>query len=328
VNGELIKVMDLKKFFYLRTGVFSNAAKPVKALDGVTFEVNAGETVGIVGESGCGKTTLARVILGLEVPTEGGVLIDGLNPFAVRGAQRKTLRRKIGVVFQSPQASLNPRATIGQSLMRPLTLHGYDKTTALEIIGKISSSVNLGGDLMPRYPHQLSGGQQQRACIARALLLSPEIMLLDEPTSALDVSVQAQIVNVLLDLQRDMRLTYIFISHDLNLVRAMSDRIIVLYMGRVMEEGPAEDVFNSPAHPYTKALMNSSPPFTPRKSRTRDKEEARDLIRGEPPSLIDLPSGCRFQPRCPRADDTCSDLQPGLLKISPNRLASCHFASL
>lgn len=328
MSGELINVRDLKKFFYMRNGIFSIAAKPVKALDGVTFDVRRGETLGVVGESGCGKTTLARVILGLEAPTEGSVLIEGLNPFAVKGARHKMLRRKIGVVFQSPQASLNPRATIGRSLLRPLTLHGYDRISAMEIIDKISSSVNLGQDLMPRYPHQLSGGQQQRACIARALLLSPEIMLLDEPTSALDVSVQAQIVNVLLDLQRDMGLTYIFISHDLNLVRAMSDRIIVFYMGRVMEEGPAEDVFNSPAHPYTKALMNASPPFTPRKSRAPGKDTARDLIRGEPPSLIDLPPGCRFQPRCPRAGGTCSTSQPKLRKISSNRMASCHFTKL
>ncbi|MDR1509093.1 MAG: ABC transporter ATP-binding protein [Synergistaceae bacterium] len=325
MNGELIKVQGLKKFFYLRTGVFSSAAKPVKALDGLTFGVGRGETAGVVGESGCGKTTLARIILGLETPTEGSVLIDGMNPFDVKGAQRRALRRKVGVVFQSPQASLNPRATIGQSLLRPLILHGYDMASALEMIGRVSSSVNLGRDLAERYPHQLSGGQQQRACIARALLLSPEIMLLDEPTSALDVSVQAQIINVLLDLQRDMGLTYIFISHDLNLVRAMSDRIIVLYMGLIMEEGPAEDVFNSPAHPYTRALMNSSPPFTPRRSRA-DENAARDLIRGEPPSLIDLPPGCRFQPRCPQARDKCSNSRPEPQQVAPNRLASCFFA--
>ncbi|MDR1966572.1 MAG: ABC transporter ATP-binding protein [Synergistaceae bacterium] len=325
MSGELISVRSLKKFFWIRAGLFSRGAKPIKALDGLTFDVTGGETVGIVGESGCGKTTLARVMLGLEAPTEGGVSIGGLNPFEIRGAERKALRRKIGVVFQSPQASLNPRATILQSLLRPLALHGYGRDAAMEIVEKTASSVNLGRDLMPRYPHQLSGGQQQRACIARALLLSPEIMLLDEPTSALDVSVQAQIVNVLLDLQRDMGLTYVFISHDLNLVRAMSDRIIVLYMGRIMEEGPAEEVFHSPAHPYTKALMDSSPPLSPRKSRAPGGA-ARELIRGEPPSLIDLPPGCRFQPRCPKAMDICSQSPPEMHPFAPRRRASCFLA--
>ena len=322
MSEYLIKVDDLKKHFSLRTGIFASAAKPIKAVDGISFEVNRGETLGIVGESGCGKTTLARVILGLEPPTFGMVLIDGVNPFAVKGADKKRLRRKIGVVFQNPQASLNPRFSIWQSLMRPLTLHGlgYDESAA--VIEKIASSVNLGMDLMRRYPHQLSGGQQQRACIARALLLSPEMMILDEPTSALDVSVQAQIVNALLDLQRDMGLTYMFISHDLNLVRTMSDRIAVLYMGRLLEIGPAEDIFQKPAHPYTQALIKSSPSYIPKK-KNKDGGQRNNIIKGEPPSLIDLPPGCRFSSRCPQAGHDCSERPSEMKQVSPQHSVCC-----
>jgi oligopeptide/dipeptide ABC transporter ATP-binding protein len=318
---ELITVRDLKKYFNVRMGVFAASYRQMKALDGLTFDIRKGETMGIVGESGCGKTTLARVMLGLDPPTGGQVRIDGADPFALRGEELKKLRRKVGVVFQSPQASLNPRAAIRQSLMRPLVIHGYGKNEAEDIIRKTAEVVNFGEDLMSRYPHQLSGGQQQRACITRALLLSPDIMVLDEPTSALDVSVQAQIVNVLLDLQRDMGLTYMFISHDLNLVRAMSDRIAVLYMGRLMEIGPAEEIFHRPAHPYTAALINSSPSYIPRR---RGDRNVRDSIKGEPPSLIDLPRGCRFEPRCPKAGEECGRIIPELREVSPKHSTSCQ----
>jgi oligopeptide/dipeptide ABC transporter ATP-binding protein len=322
MNKYLIETDRLKKYFSVRMGIFASSPRTIKAVDGISFKVTRGETLGVVGESGCGKTTLARMILGLEPPTGGAVMIDGANPFGLNGTESKRLRRKIGVVFQSPQASLNPRATIRQSLARPLLLHGFGRDEAVCVIEKIASSVNLGGDLMPRYPHQLSGGQQQRACIARALLLSPEMMILDEPTSALDVSVQAQIVNMLLDLQRDMGLTYMFISHNLNLVRTMSDRIAVLYMGKLLEIGPAEEVFQSPAHPYTKALICSSLPYAPRKNREALSGE-RLTIKGEPQSLIDLPPGCRFSPRCPQAREICSERQPEAVEISPRHSACC-----
>jgi oligopeptide/dipeptide ABC transporter ATP-binding protein len=324
MNGDLIiRVDNLRKYFNVRKSLFTSSVKSVKALDGVSFDIRKGETVGIVGESGCGKTTLARVVLGLEAPTDGSVQIDGVSPFEVSGGLLKALRRKIGVVFQSPQASLNPRATIRQSLFRPLALHGYSKNEAQSVVEKISEAVNLGRDLMSRYPHQLSGGQQQRVCVARALLLSPEIMILDEPTSALDVSVQAQIVNLLLDLQRDLWLTYMFISHDLNLVRAMSDRIIVFYMGRIMESGPAEEVMRNPLHPYTKALIESSPSYSPEKSRFK-KSSKRNLIKGEPSNLIDFLPGCRFRLRCPEAGRSCSESTPEIREISPGRNVSCH----
>lgn len=323
-DRDIIRIENLQKFFNQRAGLFATKTKPVKALDGVAFEIRKGETVGLVGESGSGKTTLARILLGLETPTSGSVLIDGNDPFKVKGEKLKVLRRRVGVVFQSPQASLNPRVTIRQSLMRPLILHGHTREDAAAQIDRVASSVNLGADLMPRYPHQLSGGQQQRACIARALLLSPEIMVLDEPTSALDVSVQAQIVNVLLDLQQEFKLTYLFISHDLHLVRTMSDRIVVLYMGRIMEMGSAEKIFGAPAHPYTRALLGSSPPLAPRRE-GEERHGTGDLIIGEPPSLIDLPEGCRFWPRCPQKREACTQNSPELREIAPERNVSCFY---
>lgn len=318
---KLLEVKNLKKYFTIKKGLINKKVFNVKAVDDVSFDVLKGETLGLVGESGCGKTTMARLILRLAFPTDNTILYKGKNIFKASGSELREFRKKIGIVFQDPASSLNPRVTIGDSLKRPLVINGIGKREADELIKETINKVNLGHELLTRYPYQLSGGQQQRASIARAIMLRPEILVLDEPTSALDVSVQAQTLNVLLQLQEEYNLTYVFITHNLSVVRYMSDRICVMYIGKIMEIASVEEIYKNPMHPYTAGLLSAAPPLSP-----RDRERSKFILSGDPPSLINPPSGCRLNPRCPYAEDKCRELTPELVEVKPGHQVACHKA--
>ena len=289
-NNKVVEIKDIKKYFPLRGGGRKNK-KYVKAVDGITLDVYEGETLGLVGESGSGKTTLAKMILGLLPPTENTVLIDGNDIW--KDKKTKGRGKEVNAVFQDPASSLNPRSTIYRTLERPLLINGYSKEEAKERILDTVEKVNLRKELLDRFPNELSGGQQQRVSIARAISLMPRILVLDEPTSALDVSVQAQTLNELLRLQKELNMTYIFITHNLSVVRYMSDRICVMYGGKVMEIGKTEDIYEHCMHPYTLGLMSSVPPLHP-----RERNRKKHLLSGDMPSLIDVGEGCRFCSRC------------------------------
>jgi len=316
--SSLVQVSDLKKYFELRSGLIRSVSSHVKAVDGVSFSIDTGETLGLVGESGSGKSTVARLILRLIHATGGQVHLGGQEATSA-GVDMKALRRKMGIVFQDPAASMNPRATIRWSLRRPLITNGFERALIDDQIHEMLAKVNLGTELLSRYPHQLSGGQQQRISVARALLLRPSFLVLDEPTSALDISVQAQVLNILLDLQEEFRLTYLFISHDLKVVRYVSDRVAIMYLGKLMEIGPVEEVLRNPLHPYTHGLASSSPPLTP-----HDRGRKRFLLSESSSSLIDLPAGCRLHPRCPHKLKTCETILPELRELTPGHWAACH----
>lgn len=319
--SELLRVRHLKKHFQIRKGFLTAGQVWVKAVDDVSFGIHRGETLGLVGESGSGKSTVARLILKLLTPTSGQVHLDGQEVSTAVGQEMKDLRRKMGIVFQDPAASMNPRASIRWSLNRVMRVHGFPARKRDEIVAESLKAVNLGPEMLDRFPHQLSGGQQQRISVARAMLLRPQLLILDEPTSALDISVQAQVLNVLLDLQTEMDLAFLFISHDLHVVRYVSDRIAIMYLGRILEIGPSEEVFRNALHPYTRGLASSSPPLSP-----HDRGRRRLLLKDQPPSLIDLPTGCRLHPRCPFCQDQCVDMQPELREITPGHFAACHRA--
>jgi oligopeptide/dipeptide ABC transporter ATP-binding protein len=295
--------------------------RSVRAVDGVSFSVNPGETLGLVGESGCGKSTLGRSVLRLTPPTSGEVRIDGHSVAASSSAGLRALRQQAQIIFQDPAASLNPRLMIGQTLEEPLAIYKLgDRTARQARVRELLNLVGLPRDAAARYPHQFSGGQRQRIGIAAALSLQPKLIVADEPTSALDVSVQAQILNLLVDLQRESKLAYLFISHNLDVVRYVSDRVAVMYLGKLVEVGPAEDVFAQPLHPYTCALLNSAPSVDP------DLQREPTVLEGEPPSPIDPPSGCRFHPRCPLAKPRCAQIEPTLESDGEHSVA-CHAVS-
>lgn len=317
-NNKVVEIKDIKKYFPLRGGGRKNK-KYVKAVDGITLDVYEGETLGLVGESGSGKTTLAKMILGLLPPTENTVLIDGNDIW--KDKKTKGRGKEVNAVFQDPASSLNPRSTIYRTLERPLLINGYSKEEAKERILDTVEKVNLRKELLDRFPNELSGGQQQRVSIARAISLMPRILVLDEPTSALDVSVQAQTLNELLRLQKELNMTYIFITHNLSVVRYMSDRICVMYGGKVMEIGKTEDIYEHCMHPYTLGLMSSVPPLHPRK-RNRKKH----LLSGDMPSLIDVGEGCRFCSRCKYSKEICQNTQPPLKEVGEGHIVACHFA--
>jgi peptide/nickel transport system ATP-binding protein len=312
----------LKKYFEFKKGIFS---KPqyIRAVDGVSFSVNKGTTLGVVGESGSGKTTLGLTILRLIEPTSGIILFNGRDIMHLNKDELKWFRRSTGIVFQDPYSSLNPRMRVKEILERPLKIHtDYDEKTRSEIIVKTLEEVGLSEEHLMRYPHELSGGQQQRVAIARAIILKPLLVVLDEPTSSLDVSVQAQILNLLLDLQSKHELTYIFITHDLLTARHISDYIMVMYAGKVVEYSTTREVFTNTKHPYTLSLLSSIPIPDPKlKSRRRIE------ITGEPPSPLNPPKGCRFHPRCPYAIEMCKLKEPGLLEYSKEHFVACHRAS-
>ena len=315
-DNKVVEIKDIKKYFPLRS-IGKKNAKYVKAVDGISLDVYEGETLGLVGESGSGKTTLAKMILGLLPPTESTVIIDGKDIWADK--KNRGGGKEVSAVFQDPASSLNPRSTIYRTLERPLLINGYSKEEARERILDTVEKVNLRKELLDRFPNELSGGQQQRVSIARAISLMPRILVLDEPTSALDVSVQAQTLNELLRLQKELNMTYIFITHNLSVVRYMSDRICVMYGGKVMEIGKTEDIYDHCLHPYTLGLMSSVPPLHP-----RERERKKYLLSGDMPSLIG--EGCRFCSRCKFSKDICQSSEPPLKDMGDGHCVACHFA--
>lgn len=320
-SGPLLTVTGLTKHFPIRKGFFSRTVGQVRAVDGVSFTVQRGETLGLVGESGCGKTTTGRCILRLIEPTSGSVCFDGQEIVGLPRRDMRALRRRMQIVFQDPYSSLNPRKTVRSMLSEVLTVHGLAKRTELhDRVGALLRQVGLSPSQAGRYPHEFSGGQRQRLGIARALAVSPELIVADEPVSALDVSIQAQIVNLLRDLQRDLRLTYVFIAHDLSVVEHISDRVAVMYLGKLVEMAPSRELYREPRHPYSVSLLSAIPVPDP------DRPHRRIVLTGDVPSPANPPSGCRFHPRCFMARAQCATDEPALREIAPGHLAACHFA--
>jgi peptide/nickel transport system ATP-binding protein len=317
----LVEVVRLKKYFPLRGLIFIKGY--VKAVDDVSFIIPRGKTVGLVGESGSGKTTVGRLILRLVEPTSGKIYYDGVDITTLSGGSLKQFRRRAQIIFQDPYMSLNPRMTVFDIISEPVKVHGLKIGDIQGYVLNLLYQVGLNETHMFRYPHEFSGGQRQRIAIARALALNPEFMVLDEPTSMLDVSVQAQILNLLKELQGKYNLTYLFISHDLGVVRYMSDYIAVMYLGKIVEVGRSDDVFEKPLHPYTKALLSAIPIPDPEIARSR----SRITIKGEPPSPINPPKGCRFNPRCPFYMSRCSLEEPPLVEVEKGHWTSCWLYS-
>ena len=318
---NLVEVKNLAKYFPIRGGVFLKEVAAVKAVDDVSLTIREGETLGLVGESGCGKTTLGRLILRLEEPSSGKVLFQGENILSFDKEQMRSLRRDMQIIFQDPFSSLNPRKTVSHIIGEPLLVHGLrSRRERDEKVLELLSVVGLGREHMRRYPHQFSGGQRQRIGVARALALHPKLIICDEAVSALDVSIQAQVINLLKDLQEKFGLTYLFISHDLAVVEHVSDRLAVMYLGKIVELAEGFQIYRNPLHPYTQALLSASPIPDPASRRERV------ILKGDVPSPIDPPSGCRFHTRCLYAEELCSQQEPQLKEVRENHLTACHFA--
>jgi len=316
MTAPVLEVRDLKKHFDVDAGFLSRAKRVVRAVDGVSFAVAQGETLGLVGESGCGKSTLARALLFLDPPTDGEILFDGAL-LAEEDARR--LRRRAQIVFQDPYASLPPRMRVDRILAEPLLIHGVARSEIPDRVEQLLRDVGLKGDAARKLPHQLSGGQRQRVGIGRALSVQPSLVIADEAVSSLDASVQAQILNLFKELQERRRLTYLFISHDLGVVKYMSHRIAVMYLGEIVELAPADELYREPLHPYTRALVSAVPSLARRGGR-------RIRLHGEPPNPSDPPPGCKFHPRCPLATGRCREERPALREVAPGRFAACHYA--
>jgi oligopeptide transport system ATP-binding protein len=324
-SEALLEIRDLTKHFPLTQGiVFKRTIGHVRAVDGVDLTMHRGETVGLVGESGCGKSTVSKLLVALEKPTSGSILYKGRDVTRMTGRALKAYRREVQIIFQDPYASLNPRMTVGDIVAEGWSVHAdvAPRKGRLKRTQELLDRVGLNPDYVNRYPHQFSGGQRQRIGIARALALQPEIIICDEPVSALDVSVQAQVVNLLEDLQDEFGLSYLFIAHDLSVVRHISDRVAVMYLGSVVEEGTDEQVYTAPSHPYTQALLSSVPLHEPALRGQKD----RILLQGDVPSPADPPSGCRFRTRCWKAQDICAEEAPALVDRGQGHPAACHFA--
>ena len=318
LNHKLLEVKDLKKYYPVTGGLLSRHLGDVKAVDGVSFYIREGETLGLVGESGCGKSTLGRTILRLEEPTGGRIIYRGTDITTLGKKELRRLRREIQIIFQDPQSSLDPRMTIDQSIGEPLLIHGMkDDRERSKIVVEILERVGLEAQHALRYPHEFSSGQRQRIGIGRVLTLNPRLIIADEPVSALDVSIQAQILNLMLDLQKEFGLAYLFIAHDLAVIRQVSHRVAVMYLGKIVELAEKDELFSNPLHPYTEALLSAVPDV-------RQGKKTRILLPGSVPSPLNPPSGCHFHPRCHRVIPVCHQEEPLLKDVGENHLVACH----
>ena len=318
---KLIQVQHLKKYFPVRAGVMQRVVAHVQAVDDVSFAIKKGETLGMVGESGCGKTTVGRTMLRLIEPTEGSVIYGGRDLFKLKSNELKAYRRDLQIIFQDPYASLDPRVPIGESVMEGLHIHNVGTPKErVEIVMETLKKVGLEDYHARRFPHEFSGGQRQRIGIARALALRPKFIVCDEPVSALDVSIQSQVLNILKDLQREFSLTYLFIAHNLSVVEHISDRVAVMYLGKMVELADRDELYRDPKHPSTQALMSAIPVPDPKLKRKRL------ILKGDLPSPLNPPSGCRFHPRCPIADKICSEKEPEFLELKPGHWVACWMA--
>jgi peptide/nickel transport system ATP-binding protein/oligopeptide transport system ATP-binding protein len=316
-GSEFLRISGVKKYYPITEGLFRREIGTVKAVDGVDLEIGRGQTLGLVGESGCGKSTLGRVILGLEPPTEGRIFFDGQDLSSVRSEKLHQVRRRMQIIFQDPYSSLNPRQTVGRIIGEGLLIHNIGTPVEQkERVRQIMEVVGLRPEQINRYPHEFSGGQRQRIGIARALALHPELVICDEPLSALDVSIQAQVINLLKDLQQEFKLTYLFISHDLSVVRHISDRVAVMYLGQVVELAEAVELFRNPGHPYTRALLEAIPLLDPNRPK-------KHWVAPMETSKAALPEFCIFQPRCPQSKPECEKISPELQEISPGHWVKC-----
>ena len=320
-KADLVKVQGLKKYFPVRAGIMQRVVAQVQAVDDVSFVIQKGETLGMVGESGCGKTTIGRTMLRLIEPTAGSVMYDGRDVFKLKSGELKAVRRDLQIIFQDPFASLDPRVPIGESVMEGLHIHniGVPKERT-DVMMDMLKRVGLEHYHARRYPHEFSGGQRQRIGIARALALRPKFIVCDEPVSALDVSIQSQVLNILKDLQSEFGLTYLFIAHNLSVVEHISDRVAVMYLGKMVELAGRDEIYRDPKHPYTQALMSAIPVPDPKLKRSRT------ILKGDVPSPLHPPSGCRFHPRCPIAVQMCSEKEPEFRKIKPDHWVACWLA--
>jgi len=316
---KLMEVKNLKKYFPVNTGAFGKSIKYVKAVDDISFDIYKGETLGLVGESGCGKSTTGRMLVNLMDPTEGQIIFEGVNLSQLKRKEQKRYHKEIQIIFQDPYASLNPRMTIGDIIAEPIKINKLAKRQDInKEVERLLDCVGLASYHKNRYPHEFSGGQRQRVGIARALSLKPKLIVCDEPVSALDVSIQAQVLNLLDDLQKEFCLTYLFIAHGLNVVKHVSTRVGVMYLGKLVEIADKDELYRNPFHPYTKALLSAIPIANPK------LKKERILLSGDVPSPIDPPAGCRFCTRCPNRMDICKTKEPELIEIDKNHIVACH----
>ncbi len=316
----LLEVIDVKKYFPVQKGTFGKVETYVRAVDGVSFKIKEGETFGLVGESGCGKTTLGRVILNLTPPTSGKIIFNGIDLSKVGKKEMWKLRKEMQIIFQDPYSSLNPRIPIGNAIAEGMKIHKmYNRKERKKRLLELIKEVGLEEDQLNRYPHEFSGGQRQRIGIARALALNPKFIVADEPVASLDVSIQAQIINLLKDLQAKYNLSYLFISHDLNVIENICNRIAVMYLGKIVEMGKKEDIYSKPLHPYTRFLLLATPTIDV------DTKKEKVILGGDVPSPLNPPSGCRFHPRCPYCQEKCKKEEPKLIDFGNERFVACHY---